>query len=856
VFGFTRCLFSPSLSRRCSTSARFSVTSSPTTPPRQTFSSHFDSYLRFIIRLDQNPSSLPDDDQSEGAKFATPGGTMSSRDNYKKDARDNYKQNRARNKENRGHSSKNRFHAPFDNKPLCGTRTLSPEFGAEECAFGEKCKFEHDLRKYLHDKHADLKTFGGTCPVFNLHGFCPAGWKCRFVGSHSEEIVREDLDGKKELRLVIDHKRFKEDKYATKEDMGLYNSVDKSTKFELSRRKITLDKSDAYNQWLQDVWQAEEDARGKATAQHEEVSSVSDTVEANEDAQETANVSSEIGDVSKAVDEPGSNITGKELEFAKEKGADPDERTADTVINTEGDDDATSEKYARVRVEEDVLVKARHAPVKTGDAVDEHNDAIKHEPQVDPKTPANDYGDALKEEAIDDKDTKQETHVDKASKMDREDERAAYIEPPFRASEKRRLYYGPETPILAPLTTQGNLPFRRLCVQLGAQLTFSEMALGLPIVQGANPEWALMKAHESEITPPKVSDNASDVVPGYDNSNDVKFGVQIAAGKPWIAYKTTEVIAKFCPHVRAIDLNSGCPIDLVCKLGAGSSLMDQPSKLEKILRGMNAVSGEIPITLKIRTGTRDKAPTADSVVKRVLFGGRNAQDAGLGPTGIAAITLHGRSRQQRYTRLADWEYIADIAALIRKINKTNAEKTDTAAEPDPRDLANGGKVLFVGNGDILSHEEYQTHIERDLVDCAMVGRGALIKPWIFEEIAAGQYLDKSATERLGYVEDFVRYGLDTWGADERGVQTTRRFLLEWLSFAHRYVPVGLLEHLPPKINERPPPFRGRDDMETMLASDHYGDWIRISEMYLGRAERNFRFEPKHKSNSYEMQAEG
>jgi tRNA-dihydrouridine synthase 3 len=284
--------------------------------------------------------------------------------------------------------------------------------------------------------------------------------------------------------------------------------------------------------------------------------------------------------------------------------------------------------------------------------------------------------------------------------------------------------------------------------------------------------------------------------------------------------------------------------------------MDQPSKLEKILRGMNALSGEIPITLKIRTGTKDNAPTADSLVKRVLFGGRNAQDAGLGPTGIAAITLHGRSRQQRYTRLADWEYISDIAALIQKINKTNAEQTDTAAEPDPRDLANGGKVLFVGNGDIFSHEDYQTHIERDLVDCAMIGRGALIKPWIFEEIASGQYLDKSATERLGYVEDFVRYGLDTWGADERGVQTTRRFLLEWLSFAHRYVPVGLLERLPPKINERPPPFRGRDDMETMLASDHYGDWIKISEMYLGRAERNFRFEPKHKSNSYELQAEG
>ena len=81
----------------------------------------------------------------------------------------------------------------------------------------------------------------------------------------------------------------------------------------------------------------------------------------------------------------------------------------------------------------------------------------------------------------------------------------------------------------------------------------------------------------------------------------------------------------------------------------------------------------------------------------------------------------------------------------------------------------------------------------------MVARGALIKPWIFEEIEKQQYLDKTATERLAYIERFARYGLEVWGADEVGLGTTRRFLLEWLSFAHRYVPLGILEHLPPKI---------------------------------------------------------
>lgn len=99
--------------------------------------------------------------------------------------------------------------------------------------------------------------------------------------------------------------------------------------------------------------------------------------------------------------------------------------------------------------------------------------------------------------------------------------------------------------------------------------------------------------------------------------------------------------------------------------------------------------------------------------------------------------------------------------------------------------------------------------------------------WIFEEIQQGQYIDKSASERLALVEQYVRYGLETWGSDEMGIGITRRFLLEWLSFAYRYVPVGILEHLPPSLQDRPPAWRGRNDLETLLGSDNYKDWIKI-----------------------------
>ncbi|MCJ1391850.1 tRNA-dihydrouridine synthase 3 [Xylographa bjoerkii] len=429
-----------------------------------------------------------------------------------------------------------------------------------------------------------------------------------------------------------------------------------------------------------------------------------------------------------------------------------------------------------------------------------------------------------------------------------QDIRAQYTEPPFLPSEKRRIYFGPETPVLAPLTTQGNLPFRRLCIALGAQVTYSEMAMSMPLIQGQRSEWALMKAHESETRPPRYS--GSPVVEGYDNSKDSKFGAQIAGNKALQVLKATEIIHSLCPQLRVIDLNCGCPIDLVYRQGAGSALLDNQSKLEKILRGMNAVSGEIPITVKIRMGTRDGKPNAVKLINRLVYGGSEASEFGGGASGVAAITLHGRSRQQRYTRSADWEYISDCAALIKRHNERGSELVDTIQELDARYQPAGGKVYFIGNGDCYSHADYSRHLSEAKVDSVMVARGALIKPWIFEEIEQGQYLDKSATERLAIIEQYVRYGLETWGSDEMGVGTTRRFLLEWLSFACRYVPVGIMEHLPPNLQDRPPAWRGRNELETLLGSDNYLDWIKISEMFLGPAHKDFKFEPKHKSSSY------
>ncbi|XP_076472374.1 tRNA-dihydrouridine(47) synthase [NAD(P)(+)]-like [Babylonia areolata] len=343
---------------------------------------------------------------------------------------------------------------------------------------------------------------------------------------------------------------------------------------------------------------------------------------------------------------------------------------------------------------------------------------------------------------------------------------------------------------LAPLTTVGNLPFRRLCKRFGADVTCGEMAMATNLLQGQQSEWALLKRHPSE---------------------DI-FGVQICGSYPDSMTRCAQLLQEKT-NVDFIDINSGCPIDLVYKKGEGCALMGKATKYENIVRCMTSVL-DVPLTVKMRTGIADGKNTAHSLIPR------------LREAGVSLVTIHGRSREQRYTRQADWDYIKRCAEV---------------AAPMP---------LF-GNGDILSYEDANRHKEASGVSGLMIARGALIKPWIFTEIKEQRHWDISSAERLDMLRDYCNYGLEYWGSDTKGVETTRRFLLEWLSFLCRYIPVGVLAQPPQKINERPPHYRGRDDLETMMASSNCADWIKISEMLLGPVPPEFNFLPKHKANAYQ-----
>ena len=93
--------------------------------------------------------------------------------------------------------------------------------------------------------------------------------------------------------------------------------------------------------------------------------------------------------------------------------------------------------------------------------------------------------------------------------------------------------------------------------------------------------------------------------------------------------------------------------------------------------------------------------------------------------------------------------------------------------------------------------------------------------------------------------------MEHWGSDEMGVEKVRSYMLEWLSFLYRYIPVGILEVLPQKINQRPPYYFGRDEIETLMCSPNCKDWIKLTETFLGKVPDDFNFVPKHKANSYQ-----
>ena len=285
--------------------------------------------------------------------------------------------------------------------------------------------------------------------------------------------------------------------------------------------------------------------------------------------------------------------------------------------------------------------------------------------------------------------------------------------------------------ILAPLTRGGNLPFRRLCADFGMQTSVSEMIYARSLLKGAPVERARLRRWIGEPS----------------------FGVQFATNQisegVGAIQQAVEMGADFC------DINCGCPIHEATRRGLGSSLLRSPQKLHKLVKGM-VDSTDIPITVKIRLGCETDSINCLETVK------------GLREAGAAAITIHGRTAQQGYSKNADWQ-------LIKQAVKETKD-------------AGYGHVPIIGNGDILTYFEARRRMAETGVASVMVGRGALCKPWIFKEFNDNTTWTPNAKERIQVYRTLANYMKDHFGDDAMGRKKSWNFLPWHFEFFSRYTP--------------------------------------------------------------------
>lgn len=175
----------------------------------------------------------------------------------------------------------------------------------------------------------------------------------------------------------------------------------------------------------------------------------------------------------------------------------------------------------------------------------------------------------------------------------------------------------------------------------------------------------------------------------YDESQR-PIGVQLFGEDPEIVARAAQVAeADGCDFV---DLNFGCPVPKVVKKGAGSAMLKDPVALQKMLSTVKAAI-KIPLTIKIRTGWDSQSRNAIEVCN-IAYN-----------EGIEWVAIHGRTRAQGYSGLADWDFITEIKANT--------------------------KIPILGNGDILTPRQANLRLQQSGCDGVMIGRGCLKNPFIF-----------------------------------------------------------------------------------------------------------------------------
>ncbi|MEW8382062.1 MAG: tRNA dihydrouridine synthase DusB [Candidatus Thiodiazotropha taylori] len=241
--------------------------------------------------------------------------------------------------------------------------------------------------------------------------------------------------------------------------------------------------------------------------------------------------------------------------------------------------------------------------------------------------------------------------------------------------------------LLAPMAGVTDRPFRQLCRRLGAGLAVSEMISADASLWGTKKSVKRLD-HDGEEAP---------------------ISVQILGSDPQMMAQAAQ--ANVAMGAQIIDINMGCPAKKVCKKSAGSALLkDEPLVADILKATVDAV--DVPVTLKIRTGTDPQNRNGERIAEIAEY------------AGIQALSVHGRTRACKFAGQAEYE-------TIRRIKQTVA-------------------IPVIANGDIDSPQKAAEVLERTGADALMIGRAAQGRPWIFNEInnylTTGQLLPEPELE--------------------------------------------------------------------------------------------------------------
>lgn len=252
--------------------------------------------------------------------------------------------------------------------------------------------------------------------------------------------------------------------------------------------------------------------------------------------------------------------------------------------------------------------------------------------------------------------------------------------------------------VLAPMAGVSDRAYRELCVRFGAAYCVSEMVSSKALSFNSKKSEELMEISDLERP----------------------CGIQIFGDDPKCMADAAKHALENKPDI--IDINMGCPAPKISSNGSGSALMKNPRLCGEIVKAVTAVT-DIPVTVKIRKGWDDDSVNAVEVAKICES------------AGAAAITVHGRTRQQYYKSPVDYDIIRAVRESV--------------------------SVPVIANGDIDSAERAKEVMDITGCDLVMIGRATLGNPWIFSQINA--YLENpnvkihtpDLEERLGVMIEHI-----------------------------------------------------------------------------------------------------